>query len=147
MNCAICREVMVKESVSRHHVIPRAITRAREEKPSSSIFAHMICHKILHILFTNEELAEGLYTAKLIRSHPTIIEVCKWLKEVPEDWFTQEMPPTLFLIQALPKNVINSLDEETEFGALYLNSHNVPEFKVSIAELLDRKFEAIGGSQ
>lgn len=41
------------------------------------------CHKQIHALFTNEELAMNLSTVEMLKQHPDIQKFLKWIKKQP----------------------------------------------------------------
>ncbi|CAM3775083.1 HNH endonuclease [Mesobacillus thioparans] len=75
--CELCSRNEVVVTV--HHLTPREMGGAH--MPTASIC--IPCHKQIHALFTNEELAANLYSIELLRSHPELQKFLKWIKRQP----------------------------------------------------------------
>ena len=68
-------------SVDRHHFLPRT-EGGRAVAP-----VHRICHRKLHTLWTERELARFYSTPEAIRGHPEIQRFVRWLRgKPPEFW-------------------------------------------------------------
>jgi len=68
-------------SVDRHHFLPRS-EGGRESRP-----VHRVCHRKLHSLFTERELARGYATPEAIRAHPEVARFVAWVRgKHPEFW-------------------------------------------------------------
>lgn len=80
--CPICGRAMVRgPSVDRHHFLPRS-EGGREARP-----VHRICHRKLHSLFTERELATSYATPEAVRANPEIARFVRWLDgKHPEFW-------------------------------------------------------------
>lgn len=76
--CPICGRPMIPgPSVDRHHWTPR------REGGGDRSWLHRICHKKLHSLFTERELAELYPTAEALRAHPEIATFVRWARKQP----------------------------------------------------------------
>lgn len=80
--CPICgRPMLAGPSVDRHHFVPRA-EGGREARP-----VHRICHRKLHSLWTERELATAYATPEAIRNHPEMQRFIQWVaRKPPEFW-------------------------------------------------------------
>mgnify|MGYP000078271851 CR=1 FL=1 len=68
-------------SVDRHHFLPRT------EGGRAAAPVHRICHRKLHTLWTERELARLYSTPEAIRGHPEIQRFVRWLRgKPPEFW-------------------------------------------------------------
>ncbi|EDX85886.1 hypothetical protein S7335_3589 [Synechococcus sp. PCC 7335] len=80
-NCKLCDRTCPE--LTEHHLVPRQQTKRKKKKnradlgPTISICPP--CHKQIHTLFTNKELAAGLYSADRLRSHPDMIKFLAWI--------------------------------------------------------------------
>lgn len=80
-NCELCDRDCLK--LTEHHLVPRQETKRKKKKnradlgPTIDICSP--CHKQVHTLFTNKELAANLYSADLLRSHPSMIKFLCWI--------------------------------------------------------------------
>ena len=64
-------------SVDRHHFVPRS-EGGREAVP-----VHRVCHRKLHSLWTERELAQLFSTPEAIRAHPEMQRFIRWLQRKP----------------------------------------------------------------
>lgn len=70
--CSLCeRPLGLKRE--RHHIIPKS-KGGREV-----VDIHPICHRKIHKVFTNTELA-GLGTLDALKAHPDMVSFIRWLK-------------------------------------------------------------------
>jgi len=89
--CQLCDRNCPK--LTEHHLIPRQQTRRK--KKTKNKYSHTglgptidicsPCHKQIHILFTNKELAESLHSADLLKSHPAMDKFLKWIAKQSTD--------------------------------------------------------------
>ena len=88
--CELCDRTCPK--LTEHHLIPRQQTRRK--KKTKNKYSHTDlgptidicspCHKQVHTLFTNKELADYLHSADLLKSHPAMAKFLKWIaKQAP----------------------------------------------------------------
>lgn len=75
--CALCLREDVETTV--HHLIPREMGGALLETANLCI----PCHKQIHALYTNEELALRLHTIPLLADDPQIKKYLVWIKKQP----------------------------------------------------------------
>ncbi|WP_137789875.1 HNH endonuclease [Bacillus sp. E(2018)] len=75
--CELCRREPVELTV--HHLIPK------EEGGRFSETADLCvpCHKQIHFLFTNSELASLYSTVEKLRDTPELKKFLKWLRKQP----------------------------------------------------------------
>lgn len=77
--CELCGRSPVDTTV--HHLIPR------EEGGSHGPTAALCrtCHKQIHALYSNKELAIRLYTIKLLQEDEKINKYIKWVRKQPSE--------------------------------------------------------------
>jgi len=75
--CALCGRADVEVTI--HHLTPKEM--GGTFMPTANLC--IPCHKQIHALFTNEELAASLNTIELLRMHPDIHKFLKWIKKQP----------------------------------------------------------------
>ena len=86
--CPICGRQMVDgPSVDRHHWVPK-LKGGREMSP-----IHRVCHKKIHALFSEAELARLYNTPEALRDHPEIARFVKWLAKKPPEFNIRHDPP------------------------------------------------------
>jgi hypothetical protein len=72
-------------SVDRHHFVPRS------EGGRDAVPLHRVCHRKLHSLWTERELATAFSTPEAILAHPEIRRFVLWLqRKPPEFWVRTE---------------------------------------------------------
>lgn len=74
-SCPICGRVMIQgRSVDRHHFVPKL------KGGKEMTLLHVICHRKLHSVFSESEMARYYNTPERCKEHPEIIKFIKWLK-------------------------------------------------------------------
>lgn len=76
--CALCDRPLGRRR-ERHHVIPKS-KGGREV-----VDVHPICHRKIHTVFSNTELA-GLGTLEALKGHPDMVAFICWLRRKPPDF-------------------------------------------------------------
>jgi hypothetical protein len=80
--CPICeREMWAGPSADRHHFVPRS------QGGKESEYLHKICHRKLHSVFTEKELAREYSDAETARAHPEIQKFLKFVRNKPPDFY------------------------------------------------------------
>jgi len=75
MRCALCERE--SDLITYHHLIPRS----RNGKTGETVLLCSSCHRQIHHLFTNKELAKQLNTVDKLRTHPEMEKFLKWLRK------------------------------------------------------------------
>ena len=83
--CELCDRTCPK--LTEHHLIPRQQTKRKKKTKNKynhpdlgpTIDICSPCHKQVHTLFTNKELADHLHSADLLKSHPSMAKFLKWI--------------------------------------------------------------------
>ena len=84
--CPICDRIMIEgDSIDRHHFYPRCKGGKKTE------FLHKICHRKIHSLFTENELAKIYNNAENIKTHPEIIKFIKWISRKPPEFYDKNI--------------------------------------------------------
>ena len=82
--CPICDRALVPgPSVDRHHWRP-----ASHGGRDSSLI-HVVCHRMIHRLFSEADLAAGYDSAAALREHPDMRRFRQWIGRQPDtyvDW-------------------------------------------------------------
>jgi hypothetical protein len=76
--CPICEREIPLEQRDAHHLIPRSKGGRATE------YLHRICHRQIHALFTETELAVRLNTAEAIRQEPAMQN---WVQSKPNAFY------------------------------------------------------------
>lgn len=79
--CPICdRPLVPGPSVDAHHWVPKS------EGGTETAVLHRVCHRMLHRLFTERELATLYDTPERLRDHPDVAKFIKWVRKKPADF-------------------------------------------------------------
>jgi hypothetical protein len=82
--CALCDRPIPPALRDAHHLIPKS------RRGVSTVFMHRACHKQIHALFTETELAKKYASPHALRAHPEMARFIKWIKDKPSEF----NPPT-----------------------------------------------------
>lgn len=77
--CELCDRRM--ESLTVHHLVPRQTAKRRGEAAGTTIDICGACHKQIHILFTNRELAQEFNSAAKLKHHPDMAKFLHWVRK------------------------------------------------------------------
>ncbi|MCB9948423.1 MAG: HNH endonuclease [Rhodospirillaceae bacterium] len=75
-------------SVDRHHWVPRS-----RNGPNDAATVHVVCHRMVHRLFTEAELAARFSTPEAIRAHPDMRRFIAWVRRRPPDYVDWPQAP------------------------------------------------------
>lgn len=79
--CPLCDRAIPESQKDAHHLIPKSKGGKKTE------FLHRICHKQVHALFTETELAVAFNTAEALRAHPEMQKFIGWVKNKPNNFY------------------------------------------------------------
>ncbi len=79
--CPLCERPIPPAQQDRHHLVPRS-KGGRE-----TAFLHRICHRQVHALLTETELARRYASAEALRAHPGLGAFVEWVRTKPDDFF------------------------------------------------------------
>ena len=68
-------------SLDRHHPLPRS--RGGRE----TVTMHKICHRAIHAMLSERELADGYADFGALRTHPTLAQFIVWVKKRPPEYY------------------------------------------------------------
>lgn len=88
-SCELCGRAGVV--LTRHHLIPRRTHRLkrirrnfdREQRQGAILHVCRPCHKQIHVLFAETELAERYRTREALLSHPEMAKFVAWIADKP----------------------------------------------------------------
>lgn len=79
--CPICgREMVAGPSVNEHHWVPKA------EGGAEKAFLHKVCHRFIHEIFSEPELAAAYATPEALRAHPDVAKFITWVRKKPPEF-------------------------------------------------------------
>ena len=70
-------------SVDHHHFVPRS------EGGRASAWVHRVCHRKVHSLFTERELAKEFATPEAIRAHPEMQTFLRWVARKHPEFYSR----------------------------------------------------------
>ncbi|MES2830747.1 MAG: HNH endonuclease [Pseudomonadota bacterium] len=79
--CMLCDRPIPRSQRDAHHLVPKM------KGGKITVAMHRICHRQLHALFSETELARQYSTASALRSHVEIQKFVAWVKTKPDDFF------------------------------------------------------------
>ena len=82
--CALCDRPIPPALRDAHHLVPKSRGGA------VTVFMHRACHKQVHALFTETELARHYASTQALRAHPEMARFILWVQDKPSDF----NPPT-----------------------------------------------------
>ena len=82
--CTLCDRPIPPALRDAHHLIPKS------RGGVNTVFLHRACHKQVHALFTETELARNYATPQALRAHPEMARFIEWVQDKPNDF----NPPT-----------------------------------------------------
>lgn len=78
--CPLClRPIPPGVPQSRHHLVPKLKGGGRGE----AVLLHHICHRMIHVTFTEAELARHYADIAALRAHPAIARFADWVAKRP----------------------------------------------------------------
>jgi len=75
--CALCDRPIPPALRDAHHLIPKS------RGGDVTVYLHRACHKQIHALFTETELAKKYASPQALRDHPEMARFINWVKDKP----------------------------------------------------------------
>ncbi|MBE9168466.1 HNH endonuclease [Pleurocapsales cyanobacterium LEGE 06147] len=79
MQCELCQREM--ERLTVHHLIPRQAVKRKKAEPGPTIDICSACHRQIHSLYSNNELAKYLNTLEKLRNEPKMQKFLAWIEK------------------------------------------------------------------
>ena len=79
--CPLCERVIPVSQRDAHHLIPKSKGGRQTE------YLHRICHRQIHALFTETELARQYNHVEALLAHPEMARFVAWVKTKPEHFY------------------------------------------------------------
>lgn len=79
--CALCDRPIPPSQRDAHHWVPRS------HGGRHTSWLHRICHRQIHALFTEGELARLYPTPEALRGHPQVARFVAWVAAKPPDFY------------------------------------------------------------
>jgi len=88
VTCPLCDRVIPPAQRDQHHLVPKSKGGRR------TAFLHRVCHRQVHALLTESELARQYATVEALLQHPELQAFVAWVKTKPEDFFVRTYKST-----------------------------------------------------
>jgi hypothetical protein len=80
--CPLCDRPMVAgPSLDQHHPVPRS--RGGRE----TVTMHKICHRAIHAMLSEQELADEFSDFEVLKAHPLLAQFIAWVKKRPPEYY------------------------------------------------------------
>ena len=79
--CPLCGRAIPPSQRDAHHLVPKM------KGGKVTVPMHRICHRQLHALFSETELAREFSTAPALLAHPEVQKFVAWVRTKPDDFF------------------------------------------------------------
>lgn len=79
--CPLCDRPVPPSQQDAHHWVPKS------KGGRDTALLHRICHRQVHALFTETELARDHPTAQALRAQPEVATFVAWVQTKPDDFF------------------------------------------------------------
>ncbi len=79
--CPLCQRPIPDAHKDAHHLVPKSKGGRHTE------YLHRICHRQIHALFTENELARDYSSVEALLTHPEMARFVAWVKTKPEDFY------------------------------------------------------------
>ena len=79
MPCELCDRDCLQ--LTAHHLVPRQTVKRKQAESGPTIDICSPCHRQIHALYTNLELARDLNTVDKLKSEPRMQKFLNWIKK------------------------------------------------------------------
>jgi hypothetical protein len=79
--CPICDRPIPSSQKDAHHFVPKS------KGGKATEYLHRICHRQIHALFTETQLARELNTAEAIKEKAEMQKFIAWVRSKPNDFY------------------------------------------------------------
>lgn len=81
--CPLCDRAIPPAQRDAHHLVPKSKGGRQTE------FLHRVCHRQIHALLTETELARQYSTVDALLAHPELRAFVVWVQTKPDDFFAR----------------------------------------------------------
>ena len=86
--CPICDRPIPESQKDAHHLVPKS------KGGKNTAYLHRICHRQIHALFTETELATQFNNATALQEHPEMQRFIHWVKSKPNHFYEKSRKST-----------------------------------------------------
>jgi hypothetical protein len=83
--CPLCERVIPQTQKDAHHLVPKSKGGRHTE------FLHRMCHRQVHALFTETELARQYSTVEALLARPEMARFVAWVRGKPVDFYERTL--------------------------------------------------------
>lgn len=83
LQCPLCERAIPPTQRDAHHLVPKSKGGRHTE------FLHRVCHRQIHALLTETQLARQFNTVESLRAHPELVTFLEWVKTKPDDFMVR----------------------------------------------------------
>lgn len=81
ISCPLCGRFIPEDQQDAHHLVPKS------KGGRLTIILHRICHRQIHALLSERELAATYSTIDALLQHPELAQFVTWVKNKPENFY------------------------------------------------------------
>lgn len=81
VTCPLCGRAIPPAQRDAHHLVPKS------KGGRQTTFMHRVCHRQIHAVLTETELARKFATVEALREHPELKVFVSWVQTKPDDFF------------------------------------------------------------
>lgn len=78
--CPLCERPIPDDQKDAHHLVPKSRGGRHTQ------YLHRICHRQIHALLTETELARDYATVEALQAHPDLARFVAWVRNKPDDF-------------------------------------------------------------
>ncbi len=75
--CQLCMRSIPKPQRDSHHLVPKSLGGV------DTVILHRLCHRQIHALLTENQLARNYSTIEALKGHPEIAKFIEWISNKP----------------------------------------------------------------
>jgi len=79
--CPLCDRIIPAAERDTHHLVPKS------RGGIVTVLLHRICHRQIHALISESELARAYRDVNALRQHPELAKFVSWVRRKPPDFF------------------------------------------------------------
>jgi 5-methylcytosine-specific restriction endonuclease McrA len=79
--CPLCERPIPRDEQDLHHLVPKSHGGGR------TVALHRICHRQIHALFTETELARDYASVERLKQHHELARFIRWVRTKPAVFF------------------------------------------------------------
>ncbi|MDX1400632.1 MAG: HNH endonuclease [Kiloniellales bacterium] len=86
--CPLCARPIPSGEGSRHHLVPKRFKSLNRLNGCEIVTLHRICHRKIHSLFTDKDLAKKYNTIEALKSDREVSSFIEWLASKPPAFYS-----------------------------------------------------------